>query len=239
MKLLTHPKSNTKISKNIALGYYTAPLHLAPYNLSGYQVCPMASKGCAAACLNTAGRGIYQKVQDARIRKTKMFFNQRKEFFNILCKDIESLQKKAKSLSLHPAIRLNATSDISWEVFELPNTTKNIFETFPDIQFYDYFKTIGRLKKDLPKNYYLTFSMSETNEKECEEAYFKGFNVSVVYKYGNNTLPYVSNIGEIKQRNVIDGDMHDCRFLDPKSVIVGLRAKGRAKKDVSGFVKFV
>ena len=38
-------------------------------------------------------------------------------------------------------------------------------------------------------------------------------------------------------RKVIDGDKHDLRFLDEKNVIVGLIAKGEAKKDISGFVK--
>ena len=51
----------------------TFGLHLAPHTLSGYNVCPHASKGCAEACLNTAGRGRMNMVQDARIKKTIMF----------------------------------------------------------------------------------------------------------------------------------------------------------------------
>jgi hypothetical protein len=38
---------------------------------------------------------------------------------------------------------------------------------------------------------------------------------------------------------VFNGDDSDLRFLDPKGVIVGLYAKGRARKDTSGFVKMI
>ena len=37
---------------------------------------------------------------------------------------------------------------------------------------------------------------------------------------------------------VFNGDESDLRFLDPKQVIVGLYAKGKAKKDETGFVKY-
>ena len=39
-------------------------------------------------------------------------------------------------------------------------------------------------------------------------------------------------------RPVFNGDESDLRFLDPKNVIVGLYAKGKAKKDTTGFVKY-
>jgi hypothetical protein len=228
MKLLTSPYANQKISKNIELGYFTAPLHLAPYNLSGYQVCPMASKGCAAACLNTAGRGVYQKVQEARIRKTKFFFEDRKEFLKLLCKDIESLCKKAERLKLKPAVRLNATSDIPWEVH-------GIIEKFPDVQFYDYTKILKRIEGSLPKNYYLIFSQSETNLQEARYVFHVlKKNIAVVFL---RELPETYGPGINKNFPVIDGDITDCRFLDPKGVIVGLRAKGKAKKDLTGFTK--
>lgn len=229
MKLLTSPEANPKIAKNIELGYLTAPLHLAPYNLSGYQVCPMASKGCAAACLNTAGHGIYKKVQDARIRKTKLYFEDRKMFMEILRKDIKALVRKAEKLSLKPAVRLNATSDIPWE-------NSGIMDEFPDVQFYDYFKTKNRAKKSLPKNYHLTFSLSETNLKDSEELYALGFNVAVVF-FGRS-LPENFSLGKHKNLTVLDGDKSDCRFLDGRG-IVGLLAKGKGKKDSTGFVKLV
>ncbi len=235
MHILTSPEANPKIAKGIQYGYLTAPLHLAPAKLSGYQVCPMSSAGCRAACLNTAGRGVYSKVQQARIRKTKLFFEDRKEFFRLICKDIESLQRKAKSLSLRPALRLNATSDIAWESFELPNTSKNVFLAYPEIQFYDYSKVIKRLslfKMSPMKNYHLTFSKSEENDLNVLMAENHKYNIAVVF---DKELPKTYS-GFLKDYSVIDGDTHDLRFLDPKGVVVGLRAKGKAKKDESGFV---
>lgn len=35
---------------------------------------------------------------------------------------------------------------------------------------------------------------------------------------------------------VVDGDVSDLRFLDPPGTVVGLRAKGSAKKNQSTFV---
>ena len=99
MKLLT--LSNTKILKGIDQGYITYGLHLAPSTLSGRNVCPNASKGCAEACLNTAGRGIMQMVQDARINKTNKFFKNKFEFVLELSKDVV----RGINYSLPPGIR--------------------------------------------------------------------------------------------------------------------------------------
>jgi hypothetical protein len=248
MKLLSTPKSNPKINKNIKQGVLTAPLHLAPFNLSGYQVCPMASKGCAAACLNTAGRGGMFKhgettnvIQEARKRKTKLFFEQRDAFMQILCDDIAALVRKADKQSLSCAIRLNATSDIPWEnipvkwYFDVPNnlseTTRNIMEMFPSVQFYDYTKRYNR--KNLPNNYHLTFSLAEDNDDKAVEAYNNGMNVAVVFR---KQLPDVFKLGD-NLIPVINGDEHDYRPADPKGCIVGLKAKGKARHDTSGFTR--
>ena len=167
MKLLSNPTHNPKIAKNIDVGVLTAPLHLAPYDLSGYQVCPMASRGCAEACLNTAGRGQMTKVQEARIRKTKAYYEDRENFMNTLVKEITALERKAKKLSLSCGVRLNATSDIPWERVPI-GEHKNIMELFPNVQFYDYTKRHNR--KNLPKNYHLTFSLAENNDNNAKKA---------------------------------------------------------------------
>lgn len=215
--------NNTKVLKSKEYGYLTAILHLAPYTLSGHNVCPMASKGCAMACLNTAGMGKFSNVQQSRINKTKLFYSDRPLFVNTLIKEIHSLNKKATNEGLKLAIRLNGTSDLRWE------SLTNVIQSFPDIPFYDYTKIKNR--KGLPTNYSLTFSRSEdtTDEEVVDFVTNKGMNVAVVF--GNKELPkhYLG-------LPVINGDEHDLRFLDPKGVIVGLSAKGKAKKDTSGFV---
>ena len=224
MKLLT--TQNYKTTKGEKLGILTGILYLAPADLSGYEVCPMRSEGCTDACLFTAGMGAYSTVKQARINKTKRFFEERVEFMNQLRKDIKALIKKAAKLNMQPAIRLNGTSDIEW-------IRTGILNEFPDIQFYDYTKVLNRLHKELPKNYHITFSKNEKNDAHCEVALKLGVNVAVVFstKKGE-ALPT-----EWKGFPVYDGDDTDVRFLDPKGgYVIGLRAKGKAKKDKTGFV---
>ena len=225
MKLLS--RANTKTLKGEKFGYITSILHLAPYNLSGYQVCANATT-CIAPCLYTAGRGRFDNVQAARIRKTRYFFEDRESFMRDLVDDIEKSIKYAKKRGLIPVFRLNGTSDIPWEKIRVKEY-RNIFEAFPDVQFYDYTKIPGR---SLPNNYHVTFSHDGLNwEKSCRDALYNGQNVAVVF----DKIPE-----KFRGWPVIDGDLSDLRFLDkntlPLGLIVGLKAKGNAKKDLSGFV---
>ena len=222
MKLLS--TTNYKTSKGEKLGILTGILYLAPAKISGYEVCPMRSAGCTAACLYTAGMGAFSNVQQARIKKTKMFFEQREEFFKLLHKDIKSLIAKAKKENLVPAIRLNGTSDINWVRFK-------IFEQYPEVQFYDYTKMLNHLTKDVA-NYHITFSKNESNDLDCKIALERGYNVAVVFntKKGLSLPPFWNDYP------VYDGDDTDVRFYDPNNHVIGLRAKGMAKKDNSGFV---
>ena len=218
MKLLT--TANFKTVKGEKLGVLTGILYLAPAKISGYEVCPRRSAGCTAACLYTAGMGAFSNVQQARINKTKMYFEDRPNFLFQLEKDIKALVKKANKLNMKPAIRLNGTSDINW-------MSSGIMDKFPDVQFYDYTKVLRRLKDKIPTNYNITFSKSEDNNSECETALELGFNVAAVFK----NLPQ-----QYMGRQVINGDETDVRFADGKGVVIGLTAKGRARKDLSGFV---
>jgi hypothetical protein len=221
MKLLT--VGNTKTVKGEALGYLTFIMHLAPSTLSGYNTCPMASEGCAAACLNTSGRGRFTATQEARIRKTRWFFEDRVTFMDQLVKDVQAAIRKAGREGMVPVFRLNGTSDIRWETVPVAGF-RNIMEMFPTVQFYDYTKLSNR--RDIPANYHLTFSRSESNDAYVKVALDRGMNVAVVF----NTLP-----DTYMGRTVIDGTDTDLRFLDGENVIVGLLAKGKAKKDTSGF----
>jgi len=243
MTLLT--TGNPKIAKGMSLGYLTNILHLAPYKLSGRNVCPMATAGCAAACLNTAGRGgIIKKgettnqIQLARIARTDFFFNDREAFMAQLVKEIQSAIKLAAKHGLTPVFRLNGTSDIRWETIPVTHIVtfakndkptkivhNNIMEMFPNVQFYDYTKIANR--RDIPSNYHLTFSLAESNELDALTALTSGMNVAAVF----HKVP-----AKFMGVKVIDGDATDLRFLDPKMVVVGLKAKGKAKKDTSGFV---
>ena len=214
--------ANPKIQKGTAKGYLSFILHLAPADLSGNEVCPKRTKGCTDACLNTAGRGgMFKKgentnmIQKARIRKTEYFFNDRAAFLADLTTDIMKAVNYARRKGLKPVFRLNGTSDLSWEKY-------GIIEQFPTIQFYDYTKVLGRKIAHL-QNYHLTFSAADGNDSDVQKALAQGMNVTVVY----DRIP----------EGVYSADEDDLRFLDPKVGIIGLKAKGRAKKDTSGFVK--
>jgi hypothetical protein len=223
---------NAKIVKGEALGYMTKGIHLAPANLSGYEVCQWRSKGCTMACLNTAGRGQMQNTQDSRIKKTKLFFEQRFDFLAKLSKEITSTIKSASKKSMQAVFRPNLTSDIAWEDI-INEDGVTIFEKHGKTQFYDYTKSFKRMKAflngELPSNYHLTFSCSETNEKIAKLVLSMGGNVAVVFR---NQLPDTWNGVE-----VVNGDESDLRFLDKQGVVVGLIEKGLAKKDSTGFVK--
>ena len=241
MKLLS--VGNPKVLKGMSQGYMTYILHLAPANLSGYETCAKRTAGCTAACLNTAGRGgMFKKgeftnvIQKARIRKTKMFFENRVDFMAMLVKDIELAIKQAGKIDMIPVFRLNGTSDIAFEKYEVVRDGvmyRNIFSAFPDIQFYDYTKILGR-KTVAYENYNLTFSAADGNDVDVANAIAQGYNIATVFGI-KKTLPMPETYMRIP---VFNGDESDLRFLDPHGVVVGLYAKGKAKKDTTGFVKY-
>jgi hypothetical protein len=237
MKLLS--TGNPKILKGIKQGYNTYILHLAPATLSGHNTCPKATEGCKSACLNTAGRGgMFKKgestnmIQEARIRKTKLFYDNRSEFMRLLVKDIELAIKQSAKLGLIPVFRLNGTSDIAFEKYEVDGFA-NIFARFPEVQFYDYTKILGRKVNNI-SNYHLTFSAADGNDKDVESAMYNGMNIATVFGI-KKTEPMPDYYNGVQ---VYNGDESDLRFLDPKGVVVGLYAKGKAKKDTTGFVKY-
>ncbi len=224
--------SNPKVEKGESEGYLTGILHLAPSDLSGRNVCTFATEQCIALCLNTAGRGGIVKhgeetntIQRARIRKTDLFFSNRAEFLRQLRADIAKLVRQASARGLRPAVRLNGTSDLRFN-----RLFPSLFSEFPSVRFYDYTKDAAKASEyaegKLPANYHVTFSRSESNEIASKALISRGVNVAVVFstKKGK-ALP-----ATFHGRPVIDGDLTDLRFTDPSGVIVGLRAKGKARK---------
>jgi len=241
MKLLS--TGNPKTLKGMAQGYMTYILHLAPADLSGREVCPKRTAGCTVACLNLAGRGgMFKKgettnvIQQARIRKTSFFFEERDGFMEWLVADINLAIKQSAKAGLIPAIRLNGTSDLSWEKYGFTDNGvfyQNIFARFPNVQFYDYTKVLGRKVAGIT-NYQLTFSNADGNEADVAKAIASGYNIATVFGL-KKTQPMPETFMGLP---VFNGDESDLRFLDPKGVVVGLYAKGKAKKDTTGFVKY-
>jgi hypothetical protein len=222
---------STKIEKSNKLSdkYFSRIVYLAPDDLADGKntLCPYAKVAkCNVPCLNTAGMGKFINVQQSRIRKSLLFLNDQQEFMRQLVQDVNKFLKECDRLGKKPALRLNGTSDIQWETIEVDGY-ENIFAMFPQIQFYDYTKIPTRKVEHIP-NYHLTWSFSQANDKYATLFDKVSNNIAVVFR---DVLPKV-----FKGLKVIDGDKHDMRFLDETQVVVGLIAKGEAKKDTSGFV---
>lgn len=209
-------------------------LYLAPAKTSGYNVCPFSTPECRKGCLATSGKAKIEllsginDIQNCRIKKTKLFFEQQAFFMDWLIAEITAYQRKAIKKGMGFAIRLNGTSDIEYE--DILVNGKNVFELFPNIIFYDYTKITPRLKKQLPNNYRLTLSYTGRNTSECIEYLNNGGNVAMVFN--TKVLPKTWNGFKI-----IDGDVSDTRYKDAKSTIGGLEWKNIADKQANIEVK--
>lgn len=228
--------TNAKTIKGDGSEYLTAILYMTPYKVMVdgklFNSCSMAAiAGCIDPCLYTAGRGAFNNVQTARQRKAELFYRDRDSFMDQLIIDISKFEQYCNKRGIQPCVRLNGTTDIRWELIKVDG--KNVFEIFPNVQYYDYTKIANRKCKDIP-NYHLTWSYSNANPeyaKLLDKALEQGMNAAVVYRKEYHKPKW-------QGYPVIDGDKDDLRFLDPKGGhIVALYAKGKAKKDTSGFVQ--
>jgi hypothetical protein len=237
---------NAKTVKGEKLGYTTYIMYLAPHtqNSKGINLCSHASKGCAKACLFGSGAARFETVQNGKRNKTEYYLADRKNFMLQLVKEITKAEKlhgaivgekqyKKNGVDVlrykNFAIRLNGTADIPFEKIKLESGL-NIFETFPNVQFYDYTKNPTRFAKEQSSNYHLTFSRSEDNDVIAEELLSKGHNVAIVFGVRDvNDLPTT-----YKGYTVINGDETDLRFLDESNVVVGLKYKLVTGKGTKG-----
>jgi hypothetical protein len=224
--LLAKGTTNAKLSKNAKYNFESYILYLAPYNQNslGVNLCGGASKGCASDCLFTSGRGAFSNVMNARVNKTEYFLHSRVEFLSQLRDELVKINNTGNGKNI--SVRLNGTSDIDW-VKMFQSTIGFDILGLSNIQFYDYTKIVSRMDKYAESNYQLTFSRSEDNDDKVDYCLSKGYNVAIVF----GSLP-----SEYKGVRVVDGDESDLRFLDDKGVIVGLKAKGKARKSDNGFV---
>lgn len=245
--------ANPKTIKGRRKGYVTAVLYLAPSDSSGTELCGMADiAGCKAGCLNTAGRGGMaagnatftaangealpdNAIQKARLARTDLYLSNRAGFMVRLVREIERAKRYARRKRKKLVVRLNGTSDIRWESVSCVRAGKpyaNLFAAFGELQFYDYTKLPNRKVIGIP-NYHLTFSYSHRGEfapivARAVRFYGAAVNFAAVF---SQALP-----AYFLGRSVVNGDESDLRFLDRRGVVVGLVAKGRARRDASGFV---
>jgi hypothetical protein len=221
---------STKVIKGNKLGYRTAILYLAPYTMSGHNVCPMAKTAkCFDACLNTSGRGAMATVQFARLRKTMFLLQYRSEAIAMINNEVRCFEKHAAKTGYVLLVRLNGTSDLRWEQY-------GIIENHPAVQFYDYTKLANR--KGIPANYDLTFSYSGVPEyqKQVQLAIAANMRIAVVFRTRATVNDMLARGASFMGLPVVDGDDTDIRHIDPMASAVALYAKGKGKQDQSGFV---
>jgi len=226
MKLLGIGTNAKTVKSDKGGEYLTAIMYLAPQtqNSKKLNVCPKATDGCAKACLYTAGRGQQHQVQEARIRKTDWFLTDRKAFLLQLNKELHAFSKRCFKLGVKGCVRLNGTSDLNWGKWIEMSTV------FPELQFYDYTKVLSYIVNNKHSNYHLTYSRNESHSLAQELLALKIANLAVVFSTPELPKEYLGY-------PVLNGDKDDLRFLDgDKGSVVGLYAKGAAKKDTSGFV---
>lgn len=225
--LLSKGITNTKTAKNDLETYI---LYMAPADqVEGFNLCPFASEGCKKSCLYSAGRGKFSNVQQSRINKSKFWGFDRANFYIQLGNELLNIHDKAIKKGIKIAIRLNGTSDIDHLYLLERYSGINFLDPFyNNLLFYDYTKNPNHISRYKNTSYKITFSRSESNEAEAKQVLKNGGNIAVVFA---DELPefYLGY-------PVINGDLTDLRYFDPSNVVVGLKAKGDAKKDKSGFV---
>ena len=237
--LLSKGTTNAKTAKNTL---DTFILYLAPatQNSRGADLCPYRSQGCTAACLFTAGRGKFGSVKDARINRTEYLLSDPKTFLSQLALELKAINRRYQKRGETAAVRLNGTSDRDFVYLLKKRAGLDVLQ-LEALKFYDYTKDPHRVKRYAGSNYTLTFSRAEDNEPQALEILQNGGIVSAVFA---DRLPQL-----YKGFEVIDGDQSDDLMIKAstaiqvlkrtrggKGLILGLKAKGDAKKDASGFV---
>ena len=215
--------NNAKTVKGEKSGILTSIWYGAPNTTSGYDACPNSSPGCRDVCLFYSGFGAMRRTQNARIRKTKLFFENRRDFHNLLAGDISSFVLFSKKMNMQPCFRLDGTTDLG--------LGKQYAKKYTDLQFYDYTKSFNRIMGNFVSNWHLTYSLSENTTKEQLEILLAStHNIAIPFR----TAPPPGSV--LWGRRVVSGDEDDLRFTDPDSCIVSLLAKGPAKRRGGAFV---
>lgn len=228
-KLLSIGK-DAKTVKGEKYNVLTGIQYLVPHEISGINLCAMADiAGCSEPCLNKAGRGAMTSTQMSRLRKTLFMQQYWEEYLAMLQKEVQRFAYYCDAREYTPAIRLNGTSDIRWEI-KIWDYMVYMSHWF-GVRWYDYTKESNRIIPD-PKIYDLTFSYSGKPQfrRFVDKAIAMGMRIAVVFRYQRD-IPEV-----FEGRTVVDGDDSDLRFLEPQNVVSALYAKGKAVHDYSGFV---
>lgn len=221
--------TSTKVQKGEEFEYMTKVMYLAPFNLSGLQVCPYATPACKRDCLGHSSGNLVFQQQSEILRTWAMHYYP--SVFNFkLDNAIKMLGFYASLQNMHAAVRLNGSSDLDWSETVARHASSGV-------QFYDYTKDYERAVKSIGTEYHHTFSVSERPEsiEKAVELVRKGGTAAIVtHRKPQEALEFGRWMSVYYDIPVNDGDRHDLRFLD-KGSMVTLSAKG-SMKDSSPFV---
>lgn len=228
-RLLQPGDSNAKQAKSAGRGFASFNLSLMPWNLSGFQVCPMGAD-CQEGCIgHKAGHNRFNPAQLAKIKRTQLFFRDRPFFKTILIEDLEKAQLKADKQNLDLVIRLNNYSDLPWE-----DLMPELFQLYPRARFMDYTKLLSRIRT-APSNYDLTYSLNAKRHNGNAVA-----SLGLFYRCATVVSVPIFNgfFAQLQEGETINltingetipafnGDLHDLTFLQPKTGLLILREKG-------------
>ena len=228
--LLSAGTTNAKTEKNDKGRTFIMYLAAGYQNSKNINLCPKASLGCLASCLETAGRGRMKPVKNSRLRKSEYYVSDRLNFLIHLAAEIASKIQYYRNKDTTLYFRLNGTTDVDY-LGQIKRHLGIDFLTFDNVVFYDYTAILGKaIKYKNADNYIHTFSRKEDNEETCFDALKLGFPVAMVFA---DDIP-----NTYKGYKVVSGDITDIEMLKyaDEGIILGLSAKGEAKKDDTGFV---
>lgn len=226
--------TGTKTEKGEGEGYLTAVVYMSPAREAfapgdTRTLCPNATYGpggCFDRCLGRmAGRMIMRPVEAARLWKATLYMGARALWRELLEAEIRSFEASARRQGLRPVVRIDGSTDT------LEGERLALSGAFPGVTFYDYTKSPTKALRHLRSEaYHVTFSRSGANDAEALQVLQAGGNVAVVFSTTKGEALPTTWQGF----PVIDGDVTDLRFLDPKGGhVVGLRfkaAKARGAK---------
>lgn len=233
--ILSVDSDNSKLAKSREFGFLSVGISLAQSDASGFNVCKFSSEPCRNACVGKKGlAGVFPSIEEARIRKTKMLFQDRDRFYALLDKDLAKLPGLSRSLGLKIHFRSDVFSDIDWRIGFRDSQKRGLFdrlEALPvrrdELELHDYTKDFWRWEREHLNNrrynleWKLTFSFSGENESLCIEVLRRGGRVAVAFDCKPHQLPKTW-----RGYRVVDGDVHDLQWLHGGGVVIGLAVKG-------------
>ena len=215
--------ADAKTVKGESEGFLTAALYMAPADIDGANVCPWHTDACKANCIYGTGRQT-KGVLNARAARKRLYQKNRPLFAACLATELGSFERKCKREGWQGAVRLNATSDILYE-----RTLPDIFAEFPELTFYDYTKAPPALREELPGNYSLAWSWSNTDTIRDLERKIERGPLAVPFAPADEQAPKLPDSFEIGDfvYPVFDGDQNDLIFRYKPNEVIGLAYKGK------------